>query len=155
MKRRDLILAGGAAVVVAGAGAATYFSGDKGSPAKVDAMGPHTARTVSYAPGVLTALLDDGATVFVDVYTSWCSTCSSQTRTIDALRKDNPAYDKKMTFVKVDWDNYSNSDFARKYQIQNRSTLLVLRGKRVLGGSFADTRRTGIKQLMDIGLRAT
>ena len=147
MSRRAFLTAAGIAGFFALGGAATYFNLQKGTPAT-----SHGSTSVAYAPGVVKELLAANKTVFVDVYTSWCSTCTSQGRTIEVLRQENPAYDANMVFVALDWDVYANSDFARKYRIQNRSTLLILRGNKVLAGSYADTRYSGIKALMDVGL---
>lgn len=114
----------------------------------------NAATTVQYKPGVVEQQLAAGKTVFVDFYTDWCTTCRAQGRNIEALRLENPEYDKNIVFVKVDWDIYSRSDIAKKYQIPRRSTLIVLKGKNELGRNVADPRKESIKQLMDIGLAA-
>ena len=111
-------------------------------------------QTINYTPGVVSAQLAKGKTVFVDFYTDWCSTCRSQGRTINALREANPAYDKAMVFVKVDWDVYAGSKIAKKYKIPRRSTLLVLKGDKELGRIVAGTSRKQIRALMDLGVQA-
>lgn len=112
------------------------------------------AATAKFKPGVVEAALAEGKTVFVDFYTSWCTTCRAQERHIDALRRENPAYDENMVFVKVDWDIYANSAISKKYSIPRRSTLIVLKGSDELGRNVADPRRSSIKELMDVGLNA-
>ncbi|MCX7560401.1 thioredoxin family protein [Sulfitobacter sp. F26204] len=107
---------------------------------------------VTYTPGVIDAALDKGKTVFVDYSATWCGTCKRQERVIEALRKDNPAYDAAMIFVKVDWDTYKNADVTLFREIPRRSTLIVLRGEDELGRVVAGTSEAQIKALLDTGL---
>jgi len=69
-----------------------------------------------------------------------------------STKTDNPDYDKNMVFVKVNWDFYSISKVAKKYNIPRRSTLLMLRGNEELGRIVAGTSKNQIRQLMDLGL---
>ena len=96
-------------------------------------------RTIEYTPGVIEDALADGKTVFVDYYTTWCSTCRSQERTVEALRSANPAYDANMVFVKVDWDEYSGHTVSTSRNIPRRSTLVLLKGDQELGRIVAGT----------------
>jgi thiol-disulfide isomerase/thioredoxin len=107
---------------------------------------------IDYTPGLVQARLAAGETVFVDFSATWCSTCRSQGRAIEALRAANPAYDAAMTFVKVDWDTYGTGELSRSLNIPRRSTLVVLRGDRELGRVVAQTREADIRALMDLGL---
>jgi thiol-disulfide isomerase/thioredoxin len=109
---------------------------------------------VDYTPGMVDGLLAEGRTVFVDFAADWCSTCRTQERIISRLRAANPAYDSAMTFVRVDWDAFGNSDIVRRYAIPRRSTLLVLKGDRELGRLVADTREANIAALLETGVRA-
>lgn len=131
MNRRDVLIMGAATLLLAGRAGAT---------------------SLDYTPGLVDQRLAAGETVFVDFYTSWCTTCRTQGRHVEALRADNPAYDAGMTFVKVDWDIYSGSAIAQRLQIPRRSTLVVLRGEAELGRVVAVTRRSDIQALMDLGL---
>jgi thiol-disulfide isomerase/thioredoxin len=110
------------------------------------------ARFVNYKPGLINAALAKGQTVFVDYSATWCGTCKRQERVINALRGEDPSYDKAMTFVKVDWDSYRNNDVTVSRRIPRRSTLIVLRGKDELGRIVAGTSKSQIKALMDLGL---
>ncbi|GEM_PF-131630 len=110
--------------------------------------------TTQFTPGVVDGLLAEGKTVFVDFYTDWCSTCRAQGRTVEALRAENPAYNKNLEFVKVDWDVYSQSELAQWNNIPRRSTLLVLQGDKEIGRIVAGTRRKDIQALMDAGVAA-
>lgn len=110
---------------------------------------------VTYKPGVIESALKSDKIVFVDYSATWCSTCARQARVIDGLRAANPAYDAAMTFVKVDWDDYSGHAVTKSRKIPRRSTLLVLQGDKELGRIIAGTSEAEIKALMDKGLAAS
>ena len=101
---------------------------------------------------MIQAALDAGKTVFVDYSTTWCSTCARQKRVLGQLRGDHPEYDAAMTFVYVDWDDYSGHEVSTSRNIPRRSTLLVLKGDDELGRVVAGTSTTDIKALLDLGL---
>ena len=108
----------------------------------------------AYKPGLVDKELAAGKTVFVDFYTDWCSTCRAQGKRISKLMGENPAYEANISFVKVDWDQYSNSDLAKRLNIPRRSTLVVLKGDQELGRIVAGTSEADIKALMDTALSA-
>lgn len=110
---------------------------------------------VDYAPGLIEKELAAGKTVFVDYSASWCGTCARQARVISALRAANPAYDKAMVFVRVDWDAYGGHAVTASRKIPRRSTLLVLKGDAELGRIVAGTSEAQIKALLDTGLQAS
>ena len=112
----------------------------------------HASDDLDYTPGLIKQELAAGKTLFVDFYAEWCSTCRTQRRRIEALRKENPAYDAAMTFIEVDWDTYGKTEITRRYGIPRRSTLLVLRGNEELGRIVAGTSKSDIKALLDLGL---
>jgi len=107
---------------------------------------------VEFAPGAIKAALDAGETVLVDYSAVWCSTCHRQARVINALRGQNPAYDKAMKFIKVDWDDYGRHAVSTSRNIPRRSTLIVLRGDQELGRIVAGTSQSQIQALMDLAL---
>ncbi len=110
--------------------------------------------TVDYSPGLIQKHLAAGKTVFVDYAASWCGTCARQERVINALRQSNPAYDRAIVFVRVDWDDYKHHEVTTSRKIPRRSTLLVLKGNRELGRVVAGTSEKQIKALLDTGLQA-
>jgi len=112
------------------------------------------AEPANYTPGMAKKALAEGKTVFLDFSASWCGTCAAQGRVIDALREENPDYNKNITFLKVDWDNYGNGELSNKLRIPRRSTLVVLKGDKELGRIVAGTARKQIKALMDAALTA-
>ena len=108
----------------------------------------------NYTPGLVQKHLDAGDTVFLDFKTDWCTTCAAQERVINALKSENPDYEKNIVFVNVDWDVHSGSDLSRSLKIPRRSTLVVLKGDQELGRIVAGTSKTDIKALMDTALKA-
>ncbi len=109
----------------------------------------------SYKKGLIEAELAAGKTVFVDFYADWCTTCRVQASKMRKLIKQNPDYEKHITFVKVDWDRHSSSSIARKLNIPRRSTLVALKGDKELGRIVAGTSTDAIKSLMDKALAAS
>lgn len=110
------------------------------------------ASSLPYKPGLIQSLLNDGKAVFVDFKASWCSTCARQSRVIAKLRKENPTYNSKLTFVSVDWDDYRKHEVTTSRNIPRRSTLVLLKGNRELGRIVAGTSESQIKALMDKAL---
>ena len=112
------------------------------------------AAGLPYTPDLLAARLAAGETVFLDFKASWCSTCAAQERVIKALKAESPAYEEKITFIDVDWDEFGRSAIVQDLKIPRRSTLVVLRGDQELGRIVAQTGRAEIKALMDTALEA-
>lgn len=112
------------------------------------------AGTVDYSPELLASELAAGKTVFLDFKASWCSTCAAQGRAIEALKAANPAYEKSITFLNVDWDQWGEGELSKSLNIPRRSTLVVLKGKKELGRIVAGTAKADIQALMDLALQA-
>lgn len=112
------------------------------------------AKPFDYTPGLVEKSLADGKTVFLDFKAVWCTTCAAQTRVMNALKAENPAYEQNITFIAVDWDDYRKADITKRLNIPRRSTLVVLQGDQELGRIVAGTRRDDIKALMDRALQA-
>lgn len=112
------------------------------------------AERVFYTPGLAEDAMAAGKVVFLDFWTNWCSTCAAQDRFITDLRTQNPAYDRAITFITVDWDQYADGDLAKALQIPRRSVLVALKGKAELGRIVAGTATEDIKALMDLALAA-
>ncbi|MCU0854057.1 MAG: thioredoxin family protein [Rhodobacteraceae bacterium] len=109
---------------------------------------------VFYTPGLAEEAMDQGKTVFLDFWTNWCTTCAAQDRVIADLRASDPAYDAAITFITVDWDEYSDAQISRDLGIPRRSTLVALMGREEIGRIVAGTSRQDIKTLMDAALVA-
>ena len=108
----------------------------------------------NYKPGLVQSELAAGKTVFLDFKASWCSTCASQERTINALQSENPAYEQAISFINVDWDKYGRSELTKALKIPRRSTLVALKGNQEIGRIVAGTGRAQIQGLMDAALSA-
>lgn len=109
---------------------------------------------VFYTPGLAEDAMKAGKVVFLDFWTNWCSTCAAQDRVITDLRQGNPAYDAAITFITVDWDQYSDGDLARNLGIPRRSTLVAMKGTVEIGRIIAGTSKADIRALMDAALAA-
>lgn len=109
---------------------------------------------LDYHAGMIPARLAKGETLFLDFKASWCSTCAAQSRVLDALKAANPAYEREITFINIDWDEHGEGPLVKQMNIPRRSTLVVLKGDQELGRIVAGTARKEIKALMDLALNA-
>jgi len=112
------------------------------------------AGAAPYTNGLVKRDLAAGKTVFLDFAASWCITCKAQERVIKALQAANPAYQKHISFIRVDWDTYKTAALTKHLNVQNRSTLVVLKGDKEIGRAVAITGKRRIKALMDAALAA-
>ena len=108
------------------------------------------AATVNiYTPELVASELAAGKTVVLDFTASWCISCQSQGRAIQALRDANPAYDKTITVVDLDWDTYKNTDLAKQYGVTNRGSLVFLRGDKIIAQTYSHSSKADLKALFD------
>ena len=99
--------------------------------------------------------MDEGKIVLLDFWASWCTTCAAQERVLAALKSENPAYEQKIEFYKIDWDVYGKDTLAKGLRIPRRSTLVLLKGSEELGRIVAGTSKGDIKALLDTALAAS
>jgi thioredoxin 1 len=102
-----------------------------------------------YSPELVASELAAGKTVVLDFTASWCISCQSQGRAIRALRDENPAYDKTITVVDLDWDTYKRTDIANKYGVTDRGSLVFLRGNKVVAQTYSHSSKAELKALFD------
>ena len=108
------------------------------------------AATVNiYSPELVASELAAGKTVVLDFTASWCISCQSQGRAIQALRDANPAYDKTITVVDLDWDTYKKTDIAKQYGVTDRGSLVFLRGDKVIAQTYSHSSKADLKALFD------
>lgn len=111
-----------------------------------------SAEMIDYTPGTAEADIASGQSVLVDFAATWCSTCRSQERTINALRDANPAYDEAIAFYRVDWDTYGRGELSTSLNIPRRSTLVLFRDGVEVSRIVAGTREADIRALLEAGL---
>ena len=109
---------------------------------------------IFYSPGLAEAAIEEGKVVFLDFWTNWCTTCVAQDRVIRELRSSNQTYDSRITFITVNWDQYSDAQISKKLKVLRRSTLIAMKGSKELGRLVAATSQKDIKELMDKALLA-
>jgi thioredoxin 1 len=105
-----------------------------------------------YTPGTAEAAMDAGKVIVLDFWASWCSTCAAQQRVLATLKEENPEYEQKISFFRVDWDAYGEGDLSKALNIPRRSTLVALKGRDELGRIVAGTSTADIKALLDTAL---
>jgi len=110
------------------------------------------AETVDYTPGLIKSELAAGKTLFVDYAADWCGTCKRQERILSDLRAKNPKLDESITFIRVDWDDFSGDEVTTSRNIPRRSTLLLLKGDEELGRIVAGTDSAEIQALLEKAL---
>jgi thiol-disulfide isomerase/thioredoxin len=109
---------------------------------------------IFYSPGLAEAAIEEEKVVFLDFWTNWCTTCVAQDRVIRELRSSNQTYDSRITFITVNWDQYSDAQISKRLKVLRRSTLIAMKGSKELGRLVAATSRKDIKELMDKALLA-
>ena len=77
-----------------------------------------------------------GEVVLVDVYATWCPTCSKQQDAIAAYVEANP--DNKFHVLVVDFDD--DKEFVRQFRAPRQSTLLLYKGNEQFWFSVAESR---------------
>ncbi|MGI9294398.1 MAG: hypothetical protein ACR2PS_10485, partial [Pseudomonadales bacterium] len=75
-----------------------------------------------------------------------------QERILNELRANNSEFDKKISFIRVDWDTYGSHDVSTSRNVPRRSTLILLRGEDELGRIVAGTNSDDIRTLLELGL---
>lgn len=118
------------------------------------ATGASAAERLFYEPGMAEAAMAEGQVILLDFFAPWCTTCRAQERVLDALRAENPDYDRVITFITVDWDAYGDGELSRALEVPRRSTLIALAGETELGRIVAGTSEEEIRALLDAAVAA-
>jgi thiol-disulfide isomerase/thioredoxin len=113
---------------------------------------PAWAAPQPYTPGLAEAAMQRGERIVLMFSADWCSTCRRQERIISALRAANPAIDRDLTVIRIDWDEFGDGDLARRFAVPRRSTLIALRGEVELDLIVAGTSEDAIRALFERAL---
>lgn len=106
---------------------------------------------MDYESGLVNRLMSEGETVLVLYTLPNCKACISQENSINKLREANPAYEM-LKFVRVNWDIFEIQPIVRDYDVFGRSTIMIVRTGGELDSIFADTSRSEIQRLLDLGI---
>lgn len=106
---------------------------------------------VPYTGTELEGLAQSGKPYVINFHATWCSTCAAQQRVLDELQAESGAY-ADIPILRVDWDEYGDSELARNLAIPRRSTLVLMRGTTELGRLVAETRKERISGLLDLAM---
>lgn len=71
---------------------------------------------------------------------------------LEGLRASHPEYNKAITFVLVDWDDYGRHAITKSRGIPRRSTFVLIKGGKEAGRLVAVTSKQSIKALLDRAL---
>lgn len=112
------------------------------------------AQFQTYAPGLAEDAIARGDSIILNFHATWCSTCNRQVRIMDALRAENPAYDQRLTMIRIDWDQYGDGELSRRFSVPRRSTIIALKGQTELGRTVAGTSEAEIRALFEAALNA-
>ena len=103
---------------------------------------------IFYSPGLAEAAIKEGKVVFLDFWTNWCTTCVAQDRVIRELRSSNQTYDSRITFITVNWDQYSNAQISKRLkELGVEDSLINLKG--ITQGMVVLLGQRNIKKLSD------
>ena len=107
-----------------------------------DAVKPATPTEVQAAQAA-------GKAVFVDFKADWCSTCRAQERIIGEILSEDPTLAQSITFLSLDWDEYSDDPLTEALNVPRRSTLIAFKGQQETGRIVAGTDKAEIRALID------
>lgn len=102
-----------------------------------------------FTPDAFAAAQAEGAPVLLVVAADWCPTCRAQEAAIHDAALDH-AFDQMIVF-RIDYDR--QRAVWRGFNVQQRSTLIALRGRRETGRLLGNTDRGAITTLMRSALR--
>ncbi len=107
----------------------------------------HTA----YTDDVLAQAEKSGDPYLLDFYAEWCSTCRAQDKVLGQLQAEDAKY-LEVKILRVDWDDPKSKPLIQKLKIPRRSTLVMFKGTTELGRVVAQTSKSKIRDLLDLGL---
>lgn len=102
------------------------------------------AEPVPFDAARFTALQAANQRVLLHVYADWCTTCKHQSLVLEALVKRDEFRD--LAILKVDFER--QKDVVRQLRVDDRSALIVFRGRKEAGRSMFDTEPASIAALL-------
>ena len=105
---------------------------------------------VDYTPAVLAEKKASGEPFLLDFYAGWCPTCVRQSEVLTELQGESSAH-AAITIVRVDWDAEERGPLVAELAIPRRSTLVLMQGEAELGRVVAQTGKSEIAALLDLG----
>jgi thioredoxin-like negative regulator of GroEL len=97
-----------------------------------------------YAQDAFEKAQQSGKPILVEVWASWCPTCTSQEPIINSLRTKEGF--ENFAIFRVDFD--AQRDVVRSFGAQMQSTLIVFKGSEEVGRSVGVTDAGEIESLM-------
>ena len=68
---------------------------------------------------------------------------------LEKLRESHLKYNKHITFILIDWDNYKRHEVTTSRKIPRRSTMLLIKNGKEAGRLVAQTSEQKIKTLLE------
>lgn len=90
-------------------------------------------------------LQEKNALILVDVYASWCPTCTRQQEILDDYLAQRP--DAELHILKIDFDKQKK--WVRHFKAPRQSTFILYRGEQRIWFSVAETDKEVIFQRLD------
>ena len=106
---------------------------------------------VNYTPSVLAKAEQSGKPYLLDFYAEWCSTCRTQDRVLGELQNEDAKL-KAVKIIRVDWDAKASQGLIKTLGIPRRSTLVMFKGTTELDRLVAQTSKSNIRKLLELGL---
>lgn len=107
----------------------------------------HALELKPYSAQALAAAQKRGQPAAVHFHADWCPTCRAQDKVLQTL-KSEPGLE--ITVFKADYD--LEKDLKRRFKVTAQSTLVVLKGERVVARVIGDTTAEGWRAALQSAL---
>jgi thiol-disulfide isomerase/thioredoxin len=101
-------------------------------------------RRLPFEEKAFAAAQEEGRSILVEFYTTWCPVCKVQRPFLTKLGH-NPRY-QQIAYFEIDYDR--RRDLARSFKVHKQSTLIMFKGSKEIARSTGDTNRTSIEALI-------
>ena len=107
---------------------------------------------ITYKPGVVEAAVASHEPTLLFYRTTWWGTCVRQGRVLKKLRESFPEYNRKITFILIDWDIHKDGRVTTSRKIPRRSTMVLIKGSREVARLIGKTDEGSIKAFLNKAL---